>query len=137
MPIRKVPLFTPEELEEIRLADEKECRTHKLSREDIADIVDMAKRGSSIKHLAEAYEVDPQTICYHLKKCGVRPIDSRRTVSEQTIERAKAMRNQGLTYSQVSKLTGLTINQLHWYCVKKEKSRTQKSAANKKYPFTV
>ena len=122
MPIRKVPLFTPEELEEIRLADEKECRTHKLSREDIADIVDMAKKGSAVRRIAEAYEVDPQTICYHLKKCGVRPVDSR---------------NQGLTYSQISKLTGLTINQLHWYCVKKEKSRTQKSAANKKYPFTV
>ena len=137
MPIRKVPLFTPEELEEIRLADEKECRTHKLSREDIADIVDMAKKGSAVRRIAEAYEVDPQRICYHLKKCGVRPVDSRKTVSKKTIERAKAMRNQGLTYSQISKLTGLTINQLHWYCVKKEKSRTQKSAANKKYPFTV
>ena len=137
MPIRHVTLLTPEELEEIRLADEKECRTHKLSREDIADIVDMAKKGSAVRLIAEADEVDPQTICYHLKKCGVRPVDSPKTVSKKTIERAKAMRNQGLTYSQISKLTGLTINQLHWYCVKKKKSRTQKSAANKKYPFTV
>jgi len=63
MPIRKVPLFTPEELEEIRLADERESTTHKLSREDVADIVSMAKKGSAVKRLAEAYEVDPQTIC--------------------------------------------------------------------------
>lgn len=135
MPIRKVPLFTPEELEEIRLADERESTTHKLSREDVADIVSMAKKGSAVKRLAEAYEVDPQTICYHLKKYGVKPVDSRKTVSDEIIERARAMWDQGLTYSQISKLTGLTANQIHWYCVAKKKAALKNSATNEKNHF--
>lgn len=135
MPIRKVPLFTPEELEEIRLADERESTTHKLSREDVADIVSMAKKGSAVKRLAEAYEVDPQTICYHLKKYGVKPVDSRKTVSDEIIERARAMWDQGLTYSQISKLTGLTANQIQWYCVAKKKAALKNSATNEKNHF--
>lgn len=135
MPIRKVPLFTPEELEEIRCADEQDRTSHKLNCEDVADIVNMAKKESTVKHLAEAYDVDPSTIRYHLKKAGVKPVDSRKTVPDEIIERARAMRDQGLTYSQVSKLTGLTTNQIHWYCVAKKKAALKNSATNEKNHF--
>lgn len=124
MPIRKVPTFTPEELEEIRRADaeidrEGRKKFHHLSQDDVNCILSDARNGENAVQIAKKYGVDPGTIRYHLKKAGIATGDGRARVPEQVIKKMLKLHAEGVNYREIAKRTKCTKDQVLWYCYKK------------------
>lgn len=136
MPIRKVPLFTPEELKEMEREDRiGEHTSYKLTADDVKEIAALAKAGRSVNDIASRFEVDKTTIRYHLKKAGIKPNNLHRSVTDEQIEQMIALHKEGWTIGAISAKMGVTQNQVYWYCVAKKKAALKNSATNEKNHF--
>lgn len=76
----------------------------RLSTEDVGQLVDEYRAGTTVYELQARYGVHRNTVSAHLKQCGVNV--GKQPLSESEIARARALHSEGLSLNAIGRTMG-------------------------------
>lgn len=94
-------------------------QTHKLSPDDIQEILRLRREGVSVPDIGRKFSVAKGTVALHLRKHGLPTADHEQTkLSEEQAAQVAAMRQAGVPLAKISEDTGIKASTVRWTLAK-------------------